>query len=53
MSKRKETKVVTDTLSRKWKKALKRLSSKKVRQKESGDLAKHRLHSSRYEDQCM
>ena len=55
MNKRKETGVITDTLSRKWKKALKRLSSKKVRTKAklSGDLSKHRLYSERYDDQCF
>ena len=52
MSKRKETKIITDTLSRSWKKALKRLSSKKVRKHASNDLAKHRLYSEKYEDQC-
>ena len=53
MSKRKETKTIIDTLSRPWKKYLKRLSSKRIRQKQSGDLAKHRLYSSKYEDQCF
>jgi len=50
MNKRKQTGIIVDTLSRKWKKTLKRLSSKKVRK--SGDLAKHRLYSEKYDDQC-
>ena len=52
MGKRKQTGIIVDTLSRKWKKTLKRLSSKKERKQVSGDLAKHRLYSEKYDDQC-
>ena len=52
MGKRKQTGIIVDALSRKWKKTLKRLSSKKERKQVSGDLAKHRLYSEKYDDQC-